>query len=80
MKSRLIQTHDQIVEAEEIRVDGMDGLLGLPVRVQDRLDVIGGHLVDGEVVGQRPRVERLFLGLGRRHISHPKFHFPLKIK
>ena len=46
----------------------MDGLLGLPVGMEKRLDVIGSEYGDGEWVWHAPRVERfLALGEGGRH-------------
>jgi hypothetical protein len=39
----------------------MYGLLSLPVRMQEELDVIGSKFVNGVVIRHRPRVELLFL-------------------
>ena len=51
------RTHDEIVKTEKIRPYWMDGLLGLPVRMEKRLDVIGSEFKDGERVWHTPRVE-----------------------
>lgn len=59
--ARFVLTHDQIEHSKKVSVNGMNGLLGLPVRMQERFDVIGSKVENGVVIRHRPRVEMVFL-------------------
>lgn len=54
----------------------MDGLLGLPVGMQQRFDVIGSEFVDSKGIRHGPRVERLVLNKScwRQRIIHGQKH------
>jgi hypothetical protein len=61
----------------------VNGLLGLPMRMQERLDVlIGSKFVNGVVIKHRPRVELLFLrqcqgDVPSSNVNRDVFHFSL---
>ena len=60
-------THNEIVEAEKVRPNRMYGLLGLPMFMKERSDVIRSEVVDGERVWRCPRIVSILKGYCRRH-------------
>ena len=50
-------TQYTVIEAEDVGPQWMDGLLSLPMRMQQGLDVIGCETVNGECIRHGPRIE-----------------------
>lgn len=67
-------THKQIIQAEEIGIDWVNSFLSLPVRMQDRFDIVWSKTIDGKVIGKSPGVEMLCHSLVRRYVQVRQCH------
>ena len=61
------RTDEEIGQSQEVVKGGVDGLVGVPVRMEEGADVFRSVGIESEALRQSPWIERLSLLLGHSH-------------